>query len=283
VTDAARCSAQIQPNDAVRAIRADGADGRAFGTSPPLSLSFPLFFGLHSLDDWNTLIPLRYLQFTAGKETVEAKAHTVDRSILSSVNRARLARLRYVYLSGRDAQELSPHFLPFTAGDGWFLYRDPDPFPRAFLVPDALGIRGVSARLAALDGPGFDPRRTVILDEDPPVGHGGGAGRAEIVSESPARLEIRTSADGDSWLVLLDAHHPGWSATVDGAPIGILPAYHAFRAVRVHGGEHKVVFTFRSGPLLAGAVISATTFFVSVFALWMSRHGKRRHAVGAAA
>ena len=50
---------------------------------------------------------------------------------------------------------------------------------------------------------------------------------------------------------------PGWSATDNGRPVPIRPAYVAFRAVYLTKGRHTVVFTYRPAGFVPGLALSA--------------------------
>ncbi len=67
---------------------------------------------------------------------------------------------------------------------------------------------------------------------------------------------IETDAATPAYLVLGDTFDPGWSATVDGRPVPIWPAYIAFRAVYLLQGTHTVIFTYRPAGFAAGLVLS---------------------------
>ncbi len=71
------------------------------------------------------------------------------------------------------------------------------------------------------------------------------SGTARIVEDLPERVVVETDAATPAYLVLSDTFDPGWSATVDGQPAPIRPAYVAFRAVYLPQGKHTVVFTYR--------------------------------------
>ncbi len=94
-----------------------------------------------------------------------------------------------------------------------------------------------------------DPTRPLPADAS-------GSGTARIVDDLPERVVIETKADGPAYLVLADTFDPGWSATVDGQPAPIRPAYIAFRAVYLPGGDHTVVFTYRPAGFELGIGIS---------------------------
>ncbi len=82
------------------------------------------------------------------------------------------------------------------------------------------------------------------------------SGTARIVTDFPERVVVDVKADGPAYLFLADTFDPGWSATVDGHPAPIRPAYVAFRAVYVPRGDHTVVFTYRPAGFDLGLGLS---------------------------
>ncbi len=65
------------------------------------------------------------------------------------------------------------------------------------------------------------------------------------------------ATDAPAYLVFAETWYPGWSATVNGAPVPILRANLAFQAVALPAGESEVVFRYRINDFGAGAAISA--------------------------
>ena len=79
------------------------------------------------------------------------------------------------------------------------------------------------------------------------------------------------------YLVLTDTYYPGWQATVDGTPVEILPANHAFRAVPLDSGEHRVVFEYDPLSFRLGAWITVGAWLlVMVMVSLGAVSGKRR-------
>lgn len=158
--------------------------------------------------------------------------------------------------------------------------------PRARVVGQAEVAATVAEGLARLRDARHDPRESVVLlgeaagpggvqpgdvpaGEVAPVASGApDAGSAAIERYEPDAVTVRARApQGGGWLVLADAWHPGWSATVDGREARVLRADVGLRAVRLPPGEHAVVFRFRppgAAPGLALAALALALLGVTV-------------------
>jgi Bacterial membrane protein YfhO len=122
--------------------------------------------------------------------------------------------------------------------------------PHAFLaarvragVPEAEVFR-------VLGRPAADPTAVALLQEPAPAGlqpaaGAGPPGRAEVTADRGERLEVLAQAARPALLVVTDAWHPGWSATVDGRPAEVHKVDGAFRGVVVPAGTHRVVLRYR--------------------------------------
>jgi hypothetical protein len=99
--------------------------------------------------------------------------------------------------------------------------------------------------------------RVVVEDPTQPIPATAAAtGTARIVEDLPERVVIEADLRSPGYLVLADTFDPGWSATVDGKPAPIRPAYVAFRAVFLPDGRHTVVFTYRPAGFDLGLALS---------------------------
>ena len=60
----------------------------------------------------------------------------------------------------------------------------------------------------------------------------------------------------DRIVVLTDAFYPGWEAALDGAPVAVLRANTAVRAVVVPAGDHVVEMRYRAHSFRRGLVLA---------------------------
>jgi len=79
---------------------------------------------------------------------------------------------------------------------------------------------------------------------------------------------VETSQPG--YLRIIEAWDPGWSATVDGLPVPIVPAFDALLAVPVDRGRHEVRLVYRTPGALAGRLFSALSFALLCGLVWSS-------------
>ncbi len=104
---------------------------------------------------------------------------------------------------------------------------------------------------------------------------------ADIRRYEPNRVEVEVRG-APGFLVLTDVWYPGWTATVDGKPVDIYRANHAFRAVAVPAGTHTVVFHFEPASYFLGRRISLVSLVaVAVLLLILAAcAGRRRSRAG---
>ncbi|RKY19599.1 MAG: hypothetical protein DRQ55_10205 [Planctomycetota bacterium] len=147
--------------------------------------------------------------------------------------------------------------------------------PRAFWSGGARLVPDPAERLALLAARDFDGHATVLVEQpltaslperSPtpalPVSVEGGA--------TALRLEVQ--APGPGLVVLTDSWDPGWSATLDGAPVPVLRAHHALRAVEVTAGAHLIEFSYAPpGYALALGVAWGCLGLLGVLALSVLR------------
>ena len=153
--------------------------------------------------------------------------------------------------------------------------------PRATAQPlISIGARPLFAErgetVRALLNPEFNSREIVYLPTEAQslvtVTNGSSA---EIVSSSMASsmVQAQTKSSEAAFVVIAQSFYHRWKATVDGQPAPILRANHAFQAVQVPSGEHRVELVYKDTPFRYGACISIVTLIACASGLVRARKG----------
>lgn len=185
--------------------------------------------------------------------------------------------------------------VPLVKQRGWtpvlrdgdvYVYRNAHAFPRAWVVHRTIVERDPTVRLSRIVAADFDAMQTALLDEPLPDGDDE-ALRAPGPTDAPARVSFASylpdRVELDVWtptpglLVTSEADAPGWQATVDGAAQTTRRANHAFRAVPVPTGQHRVVLTYAPWTSRLGRwlTLAGSTLVVALGAIALARHSAR--------
>jgi len=144
------------------------------------------------------------------------------------------------------------------------IYRNSYVLPRAFLVHRAQYVERPSEILSILRSPGFDPARTVLLEDPvaPKVDlslERATESTVEIPGYSSRKVLAITRSSEAGYLVLSDMYYPGWRVRVDGAPAPLYRAHYLIRAVYLQAGEHEVEFIYDPLSFKVGLIITLGT------------------------
>ena len=119
-----------------------------------------------------------------------------------------------------------------------------------------------------------DQVRDRLVVEDPTrplLAAASSSGTARIVEDLPERVVVEADLRAPGYLVLSDTYDPGWSATVDGQPAPIRPAYVAFRAIFLKDGKHTVVFTYRPAGFALGLMLTGIGVVLGAIGFFLPR------------
>lgn len=139
----------------------------------------------------------------------------------------------------------------------YYIYQNKTVLPRAYAVYQHEVASKVENAYKFLASSGFDPSKSVILEEEVsiPVSLENPT-PVEVVTYKNQSVELRVKMKKDGLLVLSDAVYPSWKAYLDGEEVEILNANINQRAVVVPEGSHVIKFIFKSASFQSGAIIS---------------------------
>jgi hypothetical protein len=118
----------------------------------------------------------------------------------------------------------------------------------------------------------FDPRHTVYL----PLSARSkvtvtNASEAKIISQQFAaqKAQLTVESPAPALVVIAQAFYHNWRAFVDGKPVSILRANHAFQALEVPAGQHEITLRYEDWAFRIGAAVSALTLLGCLTGLFM--------------
>lgn len=159
-----------------------------------------------------------------------------------------LANVRYLIASGR-------------------IDENPNVLPRFFLVNRVRRVDGLQQAAAILHSPGFNPSEEAIIESKEPGQETSGSGSIEVLSYSPAKIDLKIHASTASFMVASDAYYPGWEARIDGRLSELYITDVAFRGIRTSAGDHVVEMRFHPVILYRAAVISGLSLAAALLAI----------------
>ena len=210
-----------------------------FEVRDPLPWSLPPVWGLRSSQGHTPMYPRRVLTF---HDHADSQARFDAEGVTH-------------LLTGRPI----PGFPgPVERAGAASIHRNLTAQPRARLMGRPVYAADEAAAAKALDDLGPAIRdRPIVEDPDRPLPEDAVVeGAARIDVDLPERVEVEVDAKTPAYLVLADTFDPGWSATLDGRPAPIRPAFAAFRALYVEKGPHRVVFTYEPAGFRAGLALT---------------------------
>jgi len=127
--------------------------------------------------------------------------------------------------------------------------------------------RDPETTLELMRSPQFDPRKVVFLPLD-------AKSRVTVTNAAPAkilkqtfsahRIVLDVEASTPTMVVVAQTYYHLWKAKVDRAPVRLWRANHAFQAVRVGAGRHRIELAYEDSDFRLGSMISVATFLACV-------------------
>ena len=269
--------AQVFPTPgAIRYLQQDPGVYRASGTGLILHPNSGMVFGISDIRGNDVVAPRRFANLI---ERLDGHYRLRNYSLLVATDSPLLDLLNVKYML-TDQQLHGRWELVYRGEDGVDVYRNRDALSRAFVVYRVEIAGSPSESLARITDPSFDFRRRAVLEQmpagweerpDPPT-----TAAVQITAYETNRVCVELETAGAGLLVLTDTYMPGWRARLDGQDAQVYVADHAFRAVVVPAGAHRVEFEYRPLAFGIGWIISLTTACgtvaaIGVLVLWQPR------------
>ncbi|MBI2940420.1 MAG: oligosaccharide flippase family protein [Chloroflexi bacterium] len=243
-----------------------------FGGPDALRPNTAMLAGLEDVRGYDSMFPRQFVEYWSLIEPPDALLYNQIANLRRAASLASplldLLNVRYIVTAERlDEPGLRPVY------DGELrIYERPSALPRAFFVGGAQPVPDVTASRRAITAPGFDPRRTVVV-EGPATGpQTGGFAEVEIAQRWADRMQLHVHAPSAGHVVVLESYFPGLTARVNGADAPVYRADANFRAVPVPAGDSVVEVrynpdSFKLG-LFASFLAAIVVALVGAYPLW---------------
>lgn len=258
-------NASFDPQDARRPALREFISDRD-GEYRVLQLATPhntQLLGGYDIWGYDPAVPARYGQlmtFLQGGNPRAATQYVEFRNLDPLMS---LFRLRYAFVPAPGDMRVAEAPTP--------------PLPQTLLLTD---YRVASDRWKVLDmlrEPGFDPKRTVILETVPrPVpAVGGEAGTVRITARSTDSMDVEAALPAPAIMLITDCYSPHWRAAAIGGgsqrTYEVLPGDFALRAIPLTAGHHRFRIEYRVPFLGPAWAVSAAAWAGLVVALATAR------------
>lgn len=132
------------------------------------------------------------------------------------------------------------------------LYKNPNTYPKAYVVPDAEFVPANDEIRFRLRNKAYDPRAIVyvtgpqppkITPSDPSIPL---VSSANVLLYTNTRVDIEVTSNKEAFLVLTDSTTPQWHTYIDNKPALQLRGNSVFKTAQVPSGSHTVSFRYDS-------------------------------------
>jgi len=257
---------------AIEWLQKDDSLFRIFGGGTVLPANSAEVFGLSDARGYDFTTVRRYEELVTGK----ADDFFFYRSPEGFPKTLPLLNVKYIL--AETPLPADPRWLELVYSKEMRIYRYKPCLDRALLVFDYQVEPDRAAVLARVSSAEFDPRRVLLLEDQPMTAKATAGGpaagtnadaSARVVSYEPDDVRVDVSLPRPGFLLLLDTYFPGWSATVNGEPARILRADYDFRAVSLPAGRSAVSFSYRPQSLRIGVYLCAAGLLALVAAWFL--------------
>lgn len=238
---------------------------------PALAMERGTLFGIPDVLGYNPVQLVRYWNYirAVNRLSVFYNASIVNDPTLPLV---RLLGVRYlITLHGQQPAGASGRVI--MSADGYDLVEVYGWEPRVSVVSAWAVASDQAQALAAVRDPAFNPANTAILEADPGIVANpnppstDALPSATYLETTPEHVSLDVTATDPSIVLVRNSYDPGWTATVDGRPVAVLPTDYLMQGVPVQAGHHIIDLTYRDPAITTGLEASAVAWSALVLAL----------------
>ena len=238
-----------------------------------LGMQQSMLFGLEEAQGYNPAQLRRYWTFVRAMERKPIRYNAAFFIRPSGVV-LDLLQVEWVLVSRRRTPPLRGAVPARTEGE-WMVFRLNDSPPRVSVVSSAQTVRSPEEALNAIREPGFDPRRTAVVEEVAPgvnlpaASEPNGNATATYTNVGPQEARIAVTTTTVAVVLVRNAYDPNWRATIDGRPASVLPADYVVQGIPVSPGRHLIVLRYTDpgiGLGLLGSGLSIAALGAGAFA-----------------
>ncbi len=223
-----------------------------------------LWYGFQDIQGYDPLILRRYMMYINRSQGIDPDEKVVNLHYIKHFDNKliRMLNLEFVVECDRmSIRKMSPLI------------------PRCWIVHEAEA-KNREETLDFMREPGFDPRKTVVLEprdvpealftETPRLDIAETCGITRYEKDDMALLADLASP---GFLVLSEIDYPGWQVYVNGEKREILRGNYLFRTIPLEPGRHKIRLRFSPMSFKLGAAVSIATLLLVMVCLL---HGRKR-------
>jgi hypothetical protein len=231
----------------------------------PMVPSVNMLYGIEDIGGYSPFIMGRYFETIGQFGNVNDSNRMMDPEPSFVLERLPLLDALDVshILSTRVLQHPSLEPVIYDPVTKHYVYRNRDAHSRGYFISGEPVFLDWHRLKQTLMAPGFDPRRTLLLEPSEKTRFSGLQLTPDAVALKIVRRqhgndretwEIETTGPG--FFVLTNSHYPGWKASVDGVAAPLIKAYGLFQAVAISGGgNHVIKFSYSPFDGLLGRMI----------------------------
>lgn len=151
----------------------------------------------------------------------------------------------------------------------YYLYKDRNTLPRAYIVNAAKVIPNKKEIFKILQSKNYKPKEYVMLEIDPKVPLKNGEGFRSVYFNlyEPDKIKLKTNFSSPAYLVLSEIWYPGWKAYDNGLETEIFKTNYVFRSIYVKKGLHDISFVYDPDSYKVGKAISILSLLTVIGSL----------------